>query len=165
VPHNRELRQIAKQAVKYPPVIFKGVQARAVARGFAENAERGKITVHACAILPEHVHMVVARHTVPVEKIVALFKANATRQLMVENLHPFAAHRNKRGGVPTCWGENCWKVFLDSPEDIIRAIKYVQHNPVKEGKRPQKWWFVKPYNAFDLAPALGAGRTGCHEKA
>ena len=143
-PNNRQLRAAAKQVLKYPPVIFTGLQARTVARGFAESAARGNVTVYACAILPEHVHIVIARHEVMVEKIVALFKANATRQLILEKLHPFMAYRTKCGRVPTCWGENCWKVFLNSEEDVGRAIKYVQDNPIKDGKRLQTWSFVKP---------------------
>jgi hypothetical protein len=41
-------------------------------------------------------------------------------------------------------------VFLNSPEDIARAITYVRDNPVKEGKRPQNWWFGKPHNALNV---------------
>src|SRR5438270_5776341 len=33
--HDRALRQAAKSALKYPPLQFNGLQARAVARGFA----------------------------------------------------------------------------------------------------------------------------------
>lgn len=29
--------------------------------------------------------------------------------------------------------------------DIVRAIGYVEDNPVKEGKPRQNWSFVKPY--------------------
>jgi len=37
-----------------------------------------------------------------------------------------------------------WKVFLDAPEDIAEAVKYVEDNPVKEGKPKQTWPFVVP---------------------
>jgi hypothetical protein len=40
-------------------------------------------------------------------------------------------------------------VFLDSDEDIRRAIRYVEENPVKEGKPRQLWSFVTAY------PGLG----------
>ena len=45
--------------------------------------------------------------------------------------------------VPKCWGRGEWKVFLD-PEDVTRAIQYVEDNPVKEGKKRQKWSFAVP---------------------
>src|SRR5438270_9322580 len=35
-PHDRAQRLAAKQALKYPPVQFTGLQARAIGRGFAE---------------------------------------------------------------------------------------------------------------------------------
>jgi hypothetical protein len=37
-----------------------------------------------------------------------------------------------------------WKVFLDTNEDIDRAIRYVQQNPIKQGMPPQTWNFVAP---------------------
>jgi len=35
-------------------------------------------------------------------------------------------------------------VFLDTPEDVARAIAYVESNPEKEGKARQRWSFVAP---------------------
>ena len=37
-----------------------------------------------------------------------------------------------------------WKVFLDAPAEIDDAVKYVEENPVKEGKPQQHWSFVLP---------------------
>ena len=51
-------RAEAKKALKYPAVALSGVQARAVARGFAAYAAQTNLSVLACAILPEHVHCV-----------------------------------------------------------------------------------------------------------
>jgi hypothetical protein len=39
-----------------------------------------------------------------------------------------------------------WKVFLNNDAEIVRAIQYVQQNPMKEGFRPQKWSFVEPFD-------------------
>jgi REP element-mobilizing transposase RayT len=144
-PHNRELRLAAKQALKYPEVHFTGVQAKTVARGFRDSIERGKVRVWACCILPEHVHMVIARHTADVEWIGNLLKGAATRELREHKMHPFEPFASANGKVPMCWARKLWKVFLDSDEAIRRAIKYVEDNPVKEGKRRQRWSFVKPY--------------------
>src|SRR6059058_115899 len=52
-PHDRAMRLEAKGALKYPPVQFNGVQARAVARGFARYVESADLPVWACAILPD----------------------------------------------------------------------------------------------------------------
>jgi REP element-mobilizing transposase RayT len=143
-PHDRAARMAAKQALKYPAVQFSGIQARAVARGFAESAQRGGVRVWACSILPEHVHLVIGRHTCRIEQIVNLFKGEATRQLLEEGLHPFSRWTNARRQTPKCWADGQWKVFLNTLEDIERAIRYVEENPVKEGKRRQNWKVVSP---------------------
>jgi hypothetical protein len=49
------------------------------------------------------------------------------------------------GSFPSPWARKWWKVFLDDEEDILRAIRYVERNPRKEGKPPQRWSFVVPY--------------------
>jgi REP-associated tyrosine transposase len=132
----------AKQSLLRPPVVFNGVQARAIGRGFATSANKGGVTVWACAILPDHVHLVIARHTCRVERIVNCFKGDATRVLMADNLHPF---QTLSAPPPHCWAVGQWKVFLDSVDDIRRAIQYVEQNPIKEGLRRQRWTFVTPY--------------------
>jgi len=52
----------------------------------------------------------------------------------------------RRGGAPTPWGAKCWKCFLDNDRDIARAIRYVEKNPSKEGKKPQRWPFIVPWS-------------------
>jgi hypothetical protein len=47
--------------------------------------------------------------------------------------------------LPSMWAERQWKVFLDSEEAIEAAIRYVEENPVKEGKPPQKDKEKPPY--------------------
>jgi hypothetical protein len=88
---------------------------------------------------------VIARHAYEVEEIVKLLKGDATRQLLAEELHPFAQRKTANRQVPKCWARGEWKVFLDSEADIRRAIEYVEQNPVKEGKPLQRWPFVVPF--------------------
>jgi hypothetical protein len=73
-PHDRAARRAAKESLKHPAVHLTGVQARAVSRGFAASARKGGVTVLACANLPEHVHLVLARHRCKVEWIVNQLK-------------------------------------------------------------------------------------------
>ena len=144
--HDREKRLAAKEALKYPPVKFNGLQARTVARGIATYVASSGLPVWACAILPDHVHMVVGQSGMKVEPLVNQLKGAATRSLNAEGIHPLASF--KRAGVraPKCWGRGQWKVYLD-PDDVERAIVYVQNNPLKEGKKKQTWSFVSPYTS------------------
>lgn len=136
-PHDHAKRQAAKRSLQHQPVRFSGIQARAIGRGFAAAVEKSEFTVHACAIMPDHVHLVVARHSYKVEQIVRRFKALATERLREEGLCP--------EGTASPWARSCWKVFLYDEEAIRRATKYVEMNPVRDGLPPQKWAFVTPF--------------------
>ena len=62
-------RRDAQQALKLPPVILNGIRSRAVGGGFAEQVRKSKLIFWACSILPEHVHLVIARGPLPIERI------------------------------------------------------------------------------------------------
>ena len=144
-PHDQHARLAAKRALKHPPVRLTGLQARAVGRGFAEMADKGDLTVWACSILPEHVHLVIERHGHSVEQIVNFLKGAATRQMLREDLHPLAQFAGPGRRPPKAWARGLWKVFLDRTANVPRAIRYVEGNPAREGLPPQKWSFVRPY--------------------
>lgn len=131
-------------ALKHPPVKFTGEQALAVARGFAEAIDESAYHIFACSILPEHVHLVIQRHERSVEKIIGHLKARATQQLVANGLHPFSHLKGPDGRFPSVWADRSWKVFLDTGGDIERAIRYVEENPMKEGKKAQHWSFAEP---------------------
>ncbi|HWE97736.1 MAG TPA: hypothetical protein VG269_27520 [Tepidisphaeraceae bacterium] len=145
VPHDRRLRQAAKAAMQFPAVRFNGKQARAIGRGFALAVEESAYIVHACSILPDHVHMVIARHPRPFERITGHLKSNASRRLREEGIHPLSAHTRPDGKFPTPWAGGLWKVFIDHPDHLQAAIKYVEDNPLKEHKPRQSWRFVTPH--------------------
>lgn len=143
--HDRRVRLAAKQALKYPAVEFTDPQILAVAAGFARYFDRTHLPVWACAILPDHVHLVIGRPSYKVEKLVVQIKGDATQELIREGIHPMSDWCDSRTGRhPKCFARGEWKVFLD-PEDIPRAIGYVERNPVKEGREAQRWSFVTPY--------------------
>jgi REP element-mobilizing transposase RayT len=144
-PHDASARRRVKEALKYPAVVFDGHQALSIARGFARMAGKSGYRIHACSILPEHVHLALGRHHYRVEQMVRLLKAEASTQLAEDGRHPFARRPQPDGSLPTPWARDCWKVFLDSVAGVARAVRYVEKNPVKEGKRRQRWSFVVPY--------------------
>lgn len=139
-------REAARRELKYPPVQFSGLQARAIGRGFAEKLKSSRYTIWACAILPEHTHLVIARHIYKVEQIANLLKGAATRRIIEEGLHPLAKHAEEGERPPRMWAEHLWKVYLDSGEAIEQAIAYVEANPEKEGFPAQSWTFVSPFS-------------------
>ncbi len=145
--HNRPARLEAKHHLLYPPVRFTGLQARAVARGICDVSATLELAIHACCVMPDHVHLVISRHRETVEGITGFLKRSATRRPTDEDLHPLSDFRSSRGRTPSPWVRGGWYVYLDTPERVIRAIEYVNGNPVKAGMKPQKWSFIQPYNA------------------
>lgn len=147
-PHDRKKRLAAKAALDYPPVTFNGLQARAIARGFANSVRRSKITIWACAVMPDHVHLVVAPHRHAIETLGNLLKGEATRQLVREEIHPFQGQEGYRGRPPACFGRKWWVIYKDNEEALLNAIRYVERNPTRAGFRPQEWTCVVQYPAL-----------------
>jgi REP element-mobilizing transposase RayT len=143
-------RAAARASLMFPPVSFTGIQALAIASGFADGARRSGYQILACAILPDHVHLVIARHEYAIEQVVNRLKGSASRVIAERGLHPLDGYETKRGSTPSMWAEGLWKVFLDNPSDVLRAIEYVEGNPEKEGKKRQKWKFVMPYDLWRM---------------
>ena len=61
VKHDRAKRLAVKRHLKYPPVRWNGVQARAIARGFARAIAESRYQILACAVLEDHAHLVIVR--------------------------------------------------------------------------------------------------------
>jgi len=133
--HDWQRRLAAKSALKDPPVIFSGLQARAIGRGFARAAAESGYVVYACCILPEHVHAVIKRHEKPAVQIVGHLKSAATKRLTEERICPDSK----------VWARGSWQVFLENPQEVQRAVRYVQNNPIRANKAPQRWSFISLY--------------------
>jgi REP element-mobilizing transposase RayT len=144
-------REAARQALKYPPVSIHGRQALSIARGFADQVKKSRYTIWACAILPEHTHLVIARHRYGVEQMANLLKGAATRKVIEEGMHPLAGHAKKNERPPRMWASREWTTYLDSEEAIESAIHYVEENPVRENKPRQTWSWVTPFAGVENA--------------
>ncbi|HEX6987182.1 MAG TPA: hypothetical protein VF170_17515 [Planctomycetaceae bacterium] len=136
-PHDRSARLAAKRSLKHPPARMTGLQAQAAGHGFARAVREAGYVIYACAILPDHAHLVVARHEHPAPMVAGHLKGRATRTLRMRDLWP---------DDRPLWGRRSWAVFLDSPTDVTRAVRYVEQNPPRDGKPRQRWSFVTPYD-------------------
>lgn len=139
-PFDRAKRDAMKDSLSHEPVRFTGTQAKTIAEGFAEL----NYPIYACAIMPDHAHLIVGRHRLTIEKTCDQLKARATSKLLKAGLHPFADQPYAGGRLPTPWARKGWWVFIDDEPHLSAAIKYVEKNPVKSGLKPQRWSFVKP---------------------
>jgi REP element-mobilizing transposase RayT len=141
-PHDRAARQASKDAMIFPAVVLNQQQRECVARGFEKIIPLLGLVVYACAIMPDHVHLVLKRHQKHVEELIGFLKRAATRQLTEEGLHPLAGFINRSGRVPSPWVDGGWNRFIDDHRLIEPAADYVVKNPLKIGLSRQSWPFV-----------------------
>jgi REP element-mobilizing transposase RayT len=144
-PQEHRQREAARRSLKYPAVRFNDGQVAAIVDGFAKACHKNQYTIWACAVLPEHTHLVVARHRYSAEQIANLLKGAATKSLVAAGLHPLASYAVPGKAPPHMWAEKVWTSFLDSETSIEQAIDYVEQNPIREEKPRQYWPFVTPF--------------------
>jgi REP element-mobilizing transposase RayT len=136
--HDHQKRLEAKKHLQFPPVQLTGDQALIVSSGFKQVVMDTGLVIHACAIMPDHVHLVLGQHQRKVESLVNQLKSCATKQLTIAGKHPLDGQRSP-------WSRGYWLVYLDTPDNVQTAIQYVRNNPVRDGFREQNWSFVVPF--------------------
>jgi REP element-mobilizing transposase RayT len=144
-PFDKERQRRIKAALKYPAVELTGLQARAVGRGIGAICPKVGLVVHACAIMPDHVHVVVAAHHLNGDELLECLKRAATRGLNIEGRHPMRHFPRANGRLPSPWAAKGWKVMLFTPRQMRSRITYVEENPELAGYKRQRWSFVVPF--------------------
>lgn len=141
--HNQKLRLQAKKALRYPAVHWSGLQARSIGNGFASFVSRAELDILACAVMPDHIHLVTARHDQTIQVVANHLKGAATRRITADGLHPLATQPTSSGRMPKMFARGQWSVYLNRESDVQRAVRYVNENPTRAGLRPQRWTFVR----------------------
>jgi REP element-mobilizing transposase RayT len=144
-PHDHRLRQLAKSALKHEPILLDGRQARSVATGFKQFLTVHRIECYACAILPDHVHLVIGQTTRSIDRCLTGLKAAAVHQLNIDGLHPCSQALNESGGISKLFARGGRHVFLFDETSVASRVQYVNDNPVEAGLPKQTWHFVVPF--------------------
>jgi REP element-mobilizing transposase RayT len=101
--------------------------------------------IYAFSIMPDHIYAVIACQSLDPDEVIACLKRASTRGLNAQGLHPFKNSPRSNGKLPSPWAEGGWKVFLDTSEEMQRAIQYVEQNPIRSVLKAQHWPFVVPF--------------------
>ena len=139
----RRFYTAAKDWLRHDLLTFDTRARNVIADAFAAMIAAERYTCYACAILPDHVHVLVRKHKHTAEQIIATFQ-EASR------LRPRDA--DLRSTDHPTWGGPGWKVFLDHPDEVRRTIKYIEDNTPKHRLPEQRWPFVTPYDGWPLHP-------------
>lgn len=141
-PRRGEVREFYAQAeplLAHPVLRFDASQREAIGAALGDEIRRAPYTCWACAVMPDHVHLVIRKHRHQAEEMIERLqeatRAALVRESMVPVDHPV-------------WTQGGWRKFLDSPEAVRRCVAYVERNPLKEGMPRQTWDFVSPYDGW-----------------
>ena len=119
----------ASPKLSRPPFFIDDQNRSIIAAAFAQVVHRLQLHVPACAIMNDHVHILVMPSKYRIEYIVNQLKGTATKALNLRH---------------TPWTKGCWKVFINDKETLLAAIEYINANPAKAGLPSQSWNFLSP---------------------
>ncbi|HWL92823.1 MAG TPA: hypothetical protein VNT79_04760 [Phycisphaerae bacterium] len=135
----RESYQKAEHRLKHELLWFNDAKRQAIGESFSRIIPTQRYTVYACAILRNHAHLCVRRHRDDAVAIWHQFAdescASLRDQRLIPNEHPL-------------WSARPSKVFLHTPDDIYRIVRYINNNPMKEKLPAQTWNFVSDYTGW-----------------
>jgi REP element-mobilizing transposase RayT len=137
-----ELRAFYEQAsavLAHELLLLNDIEVKLAAEGIAAAVTDERYTCYACAVLPDHVHVLIRKHKHHGEQ-------------MIENLQQKSREKvigagNRASNHPV-WGGPGWKRYLYTQDDIRRVIRYINDNPLKAGRPAQHWDFVKEYDGW-----------------
>lgn len=139
----REFYDRAEPLLRFPLLTLSESAVAATALGFADCIEEQNYTCYACAIMPDHVHLVIRKHKHSAEEMIDNLQQQSRERLVEER---------QRGLFHPVWCDGGWKRFLDRPSAVRTVIRYVESNPLEIGEPLQKWPFVAGYDNWPLHP-------------
>lgn len=141
-PHDRTRRLAAKVVLQKPPMLFTAAQIAAIVQGFTNTVTDAHYIIYACAIMPDHVHVVLGHDEFESKKVVTHLKSFGTKEINRRGLNPYKNGQTR--DELRIWADRSRFVFLRAHE-IPGRIKYVEENPLKAGLPRQSWPFLHPY--------------------
>lgn len=135
----REFYEAAQSQLRHELRKFDDREIAVVGEAFGDVMRSRAYTCYACAIMPDHVHLLIRKHRDVAETIIDELQ-NASRD---------AVHDSKRRDIEhPVWGGPGWKVYLDTVDEMRRVVRYIENNPVKARRPSQQWDFVQPYDGW-----------------
>ncbi len=139
----RDFYQRAREVLVYPLLTFDEAARIEIGASFANVIDAERYTCYACALMPDHVHLLIRKHKHTAEEMIENFQ-RASRAHLAEAQYRTTDH--------PVWGGPGWKVFLDHPDELRRTITYIEKNPLPLRLPKRVWPFVKEYDGWPLHP-------------
>ncbi len=146
-PPGRDIRRFydeAKDLLNHELLTFSTTERQVIANAFSAVLASCRYTCYACAIMPDHIHLLIRRHRDRGETMIANLQEESRQGLISAGF---------RSAEHPVWGGPGWKRFLNSRADIERVVKYVRRNPTEIGMPEQDWPFVSIYDGWLPRPS------------
>ncbi len=136
----REFHSEAREVLKHPVLTFDDDEISLVGNGLGEVIAEKGYTCYACAVMPDHVHLLIRRHRDKAEAMIAHFQDVTPSAMIVAE---------KRKPTHPVWTKGPgWKKFINSRRQFENEVKYIRQNPIKIGRPEQMWDFVQQYDGW-----------------
>ena len=136
----RDFKQQAEPLLAHPTICFDARQIEIVGAALGESLRKLNYTCYSCAVMPDHVHLLIRKHRDQAETMIENLQA-ATRNMLIATDGILPAEH-------PVWTAGGWKRFLGSPDAVRSVIHYIDGNPTKIGRPAQAWPFVKKYDGW-----------------
>jgi REP element-mobilizing transposase RayT len=134
-----EFYEQAQSLLKHELLKFDDDDLGVVAEAFQNVIRARRYTCYACAIMTDHVHILIRKHRDKAEEMIAHFQEQSETQILLGG---------RRSADHPVWGGPGWKVFLFSQSDIERTVRYIEQNPIKARRPAQRFEFVTSYDGW-----------------
>jgi len=134
-----EFRRLAAEQLKHDLRMFGDCEIAVVGAAFGRAIAEHSYTCYACAVMPDHAHLVIRKHRDQAEDMIANLQVASRDALVNAEVFP-KSH--------PVWGGPGWWPFLNTADDIRRVVRYVEENPIKARRPVQTWEFVKAYDGW-----------------
>jgi len=124
----RAFREQAQSVLKHELLAIDSDDVRILAGSFADVIRDRNYTCYACAIMPDHVHLLIRKHRDKGELMIEQLQ-QVTRDALIQEGRRTVDH--------PAWGGPGWDVFQRTQRQVETTIEYIRNNPVKIGRPVQ----------------------------
>ncbi len=124
-PELQEFLDSARPTLRFKTINLGPPERRLVADTFGEITSAIDLTIRACAILTNHVHIVFERPRTSFERVVNRLKGRSSQTIRTSRGIPGTIDRRER--VPI-WSQGYWCRYIDNEGYLARAIRYVERH-------------------------------------
>ena len=135
----REFYQRARPVLAHAVLAFDEADVAVIAECFARTIRRRGYTCYACAIMLDHVHLLIRRHREMGDQMIEAFQNDSRAALIAAGRRP--------DNHPV-WTRKGRAVYKNTREEMEVPVEYVEGNPREAGRPAQHYDFVKPYDGW-----------------